>query len=148
MFGRRGYGKSTYGGGIAVAGTGIGECDVEAAPGICRKIGQEFFYITARKFAKNSTVECYSKFFFTMSQVFDYDGQFVQKFMNKERELSEIQELLDFMRTWSSVELKEELRHILVNSLIIALDRLLLLGKFEDYFQLYESQKEFFNRDD
>ena len=83
-----------------------------------------------------------------MSQVFDYDGQFVQKFMNKERELSEIQELLDFMRTWSSVELKEELRHILVNSLIIALDRLLLLGKFEDYFRLYESQKEFFNRDD
>jgi len=51
------------------------------------------------------------------------------------------------MSNWTSNELKEDLTHILVNSLIISLDRFLLQGKFEEFYELYEDKKEWFLQD-
>merc|ERR1711976_761952 len=73
------------------------------------KIGSEFFYITAIKFAKNQSINNFSKFLNIMFKNFGFDPQFIKKFFYSNRDYYECLSLIDYVKKWNNNNFENKL---------------------------------------
>lgn len=83
-------------------------------------INQEFFYITARKLAKNYSLEDYCLFLFIMTKNYGFNGQFFKCFFSYKKDKESFDGLMGIIGKWE-IEEKDE---ILKNFLLLALEKL------------------------
>ncbi len=114
-----------------------------------QKIGAEFFFATSRKFAKNQSIQNFSKFLFLMFQHFDFDSQFLKGFFfTINRESNECLALINYMKRWDSSKLKNSLHLIIKNTINYLLERFALFCQFDDFFSLFDQTTEFLEKED
>ena len=109
-----------------------------------QKIGPEFFYITARRFAKNQSIENFSKFLFLIFKNFQFDCHFFRGFFSSNRDFNEVVSLLKYIEDWKQEELKTKSKDIIKGTLIFGLEKFSLFTQFDDFFGLFELKSEFF----
>ena len=108
-----------------------------------QKIGHEFFFITARKFAKNQSIETFSKFLLIIFKNYEFDSHFLKGFFTANRDFNETLSLMNYMEKWENEELKTDLGEILKSTLFYGLEKFTLFCQFDDFFNLFTSKKEF-----
>lgn len=113
-----------------------------------QKIGPEFFYITARRFAKNQSIENFSKFLFLIFKNFEFDCHFLKGFFSSNRDFNEVITLLKYMEQWNQEELKTESQELVKGTLIYGLEKFSLYSQFDDFFGLFENKSELLKGED
>lgn len=88
-------------------------------------INEEFFYITARKIAKNYSLEDYSEFLFLMSKNYGYNPQFFKCFFSYKKDKKNFDDLLALLKNWQNEEIEEK-EEVLKNFLLLAIEKLSL----------------------
>lgn len=109
------------------------------------KIGSDFFYLTARKFAKNQSIQVFASFLNLMFKNYGFDGQFIKKFLSNERDYSECLALLEYMRRWDQKEIKGDSQIMLFRTLMVCLNR---FCNNPDFFVFLRETKEIFLKTD
>lgn len=61
------------------------------------QIGADFFYITAKKFAKSQSIEKYAEFIIYMNKFFGFNNIFLKLFLSKDRDYTEALNLLSHL---------------------------------------------------
>lgn len=101
-------------------------------------IGAEFFYLTSKKFAKNQSIENYSRFLFYMFRGFGFDVHFIKNFFFNDREGCEVKTLLNHIQEWKNVD-EEGHNYLLSKTVIMSLEKLANQSKVSDFFEVLES---------
>lgn len=101
--------------------------------------------VTARKFAKCQPIEKFSAFLKIVFSAFGVDQQFLKCFLNSERDATEVQFLLNYISKWQGE--KEEVQDILHQSTLYYLEKFAIHGKFNDFFELFDSSFNFLSED-
>lgn len=109
-----------------------------------KKIGSEFFHITAVKFAKNQSILTFSKFLNIMFRNYGFDVQFVKKFLYNERDFNECLSLFEYLRNWDEDLFEESLDQILFDTLVICLNWFSSNIYVEAFFEFLSETKNLF----
>lgn len=100
-------------------------------------IGAEFFYFPSKKFSKNQSIENYSKFLYYMFKFFGLDVTFLKNFFFNDRDASEVNALLNYMKDWKGLS-EEFLNFALAKTVQISLERLVSHAKVEDFLEVFD----------
>lgn len=113
-----------------------------------KKIGSEFFYITALKFAKNQSIATFAKFLNIMFRNYGFDAQFVRKFLYNERDFNECLSLFEYLRIWDSSQFEESIDQIIFDTLVICLNWFSSNIYVEEFFEFLNETQDLFNDKD
>lgn len=101
--------------------------------------------MTARKFAKCQPIERYSAFLQIIFGAFGFENQFLKCFLNSERDATEVQFLFNYISKWEIDS--DELKDILHQSEVYYLEKFAIHGKWDDFFELFESSDDYLSKD-
>ncbi len=112
------------------------------------QVGKEFLALTAKKISKHQSISVYSEFLLCMFKLFGFDLLFLKRFLKYDRDASQIQALLDYMRKWNQTNLQKPINEIILESLSYSLENLSVHSKYEQFFVLFKMNQEIFTQID
>lgn len=107
-------------------------------------IGPEFFYITARKFSKNQSIDEFAKFTEIMIRHFGYDVNFVRAFFSNTRDGHEVGVLVRHMKKWESSQFSVELDQIVKSTILTCMEKLSSFNLVHDVLELSQKFADYF----
>lgn len=109
------------------------------------ELGAEFFYVPSKKMSKNQSIENFAKFLGHMFRSFGLDLMFLKNFFFNDRDSSETQVLINYMKEWHGFE-AEDLDNMIAKTVFLSLEKLANQSKVEDFFEVMESNAELIQR--
>lgn len=116
----------------SIDGDLILKCIEEHGSEVIQKIGAEFFYLTARKFAKSQPIEKYSHFLRILRKEFPSDYTFYKCFLTPDRDYNEVLALLECVGEW-----ERDVNEVKV----FLLERFAIYGNFNDFLEILKISK-------
>ena len=114
------------------------------SPKAFENIGPEFFYITARKFSKNQSIDEFAKFIEIMFKHFDFDVNFIRAFFSNTRDGHEVSVLVKHMKKWSQENFSMELTKIIKQTILVCMEKLSSFNLVHDVLELAQKFKDYF----
>lgn len=107
------------------------------------KIEKDFFYITAKKFAKVNSIEKYSQFAEIMNKAFGFDSMFLKAFLAGDRDHNEIMSFIKYIKEWKYAH-----EDIVKESVVFYIEKFASYGKYNDFLALIVEYNDLLNAEE